>query len=72
MAAAALMGGPPNRSHSNTVFVKVNISKVLATFLMNSEARAAERLSLALLPARTPTVEDLFGENSEKLHATLD
>ena len=64
VAAAALVGRPPHYSHSITFFVNVNISKVLATFFVNAEARAAEIVSLALLPARTPTVEDLFGEIS--------
>ena len=62
VAAAACMGGPPHCSHSNIFFANVDISKVLATFFVNAEARAAQFHLRALLPARTPTVKDLFGE----------
>ena len=66
VAAAALMGGPPNCSHSITFFVNVNISKVLATFSVNAEARAGDRLSLALLSARTPKCKHCLGNKKNK------
>ena len=57
------MGGPPHCSHSITFFVNVNISKVLATFFVNGEARKLGELSLALLFRENPySFPSLFGE----------
>ena len=48
VAAAALVERPPHCSHSNFIFADVDISKVLATFFVDLEARGLAELSLAL------------------------
>ena len=62
VAAAALMGGPPNCSHSITFFVNVNISKVLATFFVNAEAMKLGVPFTSPLFRQNPYKQSLFGE----------
>ena len=54
MAAAACVDPPPNCSHSNIIFVNVDISKVLATFFVNLEARAVGNHLLTLIVRQNP------------------
>ena len=64
VAAAACMGGPPHCSHSNFIFADVDISKVLATFFVDLEARGLAKLSPALNSARTPLCKHCLGKNN--------
>ena len=51
VAPAALMGGPSRCSHSNFIFANVDISKVLVTFLVTSEAWSCVPTSSSLINA---------------------
>ena len=62
VTAAALMGGPPNCSHSNIIFVNVDISKVLATFFANAAPHFGPGFGNEHYSRQNPIVQALFGE----------
>ena len=66
MAAAALVGGPPHCSHSNIIFVNVDISKVLATFFANAKrgTQLGEDSGNEQYLHQNPYSQSLFGELS--------
>ena len=63
MAAAACTDRPPHCSHSNIIFVNVDISKVLATFFVVLEARWVDEPSLALNPPEPLQPQPVWGKS---------
>ena len=63
VAAAALVGEPPNCSHRNCIFENVVKPVVLATFFVDVDAAmGGEHRDWHLLSVRTPQSKALFGE----------